>query len=71
MIRYFMQGPDVKGSPTPYGHNALAGHYVQAGDALLYYEVYGEGAPIAVFHGGAVGTPYELGTIIDKLCQDR
>ena len=66
-MRYFMQAPDAKGSDTPYGNNTAAGHYVQAGDAKIYYEVYGEGKPLFVFHGGGVGTPYEMGQMIDNL----
>ena len=69
-LRYFMQPENVKGSDTPYGNNLTVGHYVQAGDAKIYYETYGEGNPIFVFHGGGVGTPYELGGVIDRLRQD-
>ena len=69
-MRYFMQQPNVPGSATPYGNNKKAGHYVQAGDAKIYYEVYGKGKPLFVFHGGGVGTPYEMGQLIDKLQQD-
>lgn len=43
------------------------GHYVQAGDARIYYEIYGKGKPLFVFHGGGVGTPYEMGQMIDNL----
>lgn len=70
-IRYFMQASDVKGSIIPYGNNTACGHYVQAGDAKIYYEVYGTGKPIFVFHGGGVGTPYEMGNIIDALKKDH
>lgn len=66
-LRYFLQPPEVAGSATPYGNNAAAGHSVRSGDANIYYEVYGEGRPIFVFHGGGVGSPYELGAIIDEL----
>lgn len=66
-LRYFGQPAGVKGSATPYGNNVKNGHYVQSGDAKLYYEVYGQGTPVLVLHGGGVGTPYELGHIIDKL----
>ncbi len=69
-IRYFMQPMNVKGSETPYGVNDAAGQYVQAADAKLYYEVYGNGSPFFVFHGGGVGSPYELGCIIDELRKD-
>lgn len=62
--RYFMQG-DATGSEIPYGNNG--GQYVQTGDAKIYYEVYGAGEPILILHGGGVGSPYELGKIIDGL----
>ena len=64
--RYFMQG-DAKGVKTPYGDNLKAGNYVQASDAKIYYEVYGQGEPILILHGGGVGSPYELGQLIDNL----
>ena len=66
-LRYFLQPPDAAGSATPYGNNAAAAHSVRSGDANIYYEVYGEGRPIFVFHGGGVGSPYELGKVIDEL----
>ena len=64
--RYFMQF-DTKGVKTPYGDNLKAGNYVQAGDAKIYYEVYGAGEIILVLHGGGVGSPYEMGKLIDAL----
>ena len=70
-LRYFMQPPHAEGSPTPYGNNTAAGSYVQAGDAKIYYEVYGAGSVIFVFHGGGLGCPYELGRIIDELRRDH
>ena len=70
-LRYFTQPAAVQGSTTPYGNNAAHGHYIQAGDAKLYYEIYGKGTPVFVFHGGGVGTPYEMGCLIDKLRQDH
>lgn len=66
-IRYFTQSPAVTGSVTPYGNNMAAGKYAQSGDAKIYYEVYGNGTPIFIFHGGGVGSPYELGRVIDEL----
>ena len=36
----------------PYGSNDKAGHYLNVGDAKIYYEVYGEGRPIRLLHGG-------------------
>lgn len=64
--RYFMQG-DTVGSPTPYGDNLKVGNYAQADDAKIYYEIYGAGEPILILHGGGVGSPYELGKILDEL----
>lgn len=69
-MRYFMQQKNVQGSKTPYGDNPAAGRYVTSGDARIYYEVYGRGAPVFVFHGGGVGTPYEMGAILDRLVAD-
>lgn len=56
-LRYFLQPPDLAGSRTPYGNNAAAAHSVRSGDAHIYYEVYGEGSPVFVFHGGAWAVP--------------
>ena len=64
--RYFTQG-DNPGSSTPYGDNLKVGKYAQASDAKIYYEVYGKGNPILILHGGGVGSPYELGKILDEL----
>lgn len=66
-LRYFTQPAETVGSLTPYGDNKAAGKYVQSGDARIYYEIYGTGNPIFIFHGGGVGSPYELGKIIDEL----
>ena len=64
--KYFTQG-DAVGSSTPYGENFSIGRYAQAGDAKIYYEVYGSGSPMLILHGGGVGSPYELGTLLDTL----
>ena len=71
MPRWFLQG-ERKGSDTPYGDEVSCGKYAEAeGDgAKLYYEVYGEGAPLFILHGGGVGCAYEMGSIIDKLREE-
>ncbi|MFN8346969.1 MAG: alpha/beta hydrolase [Spirosomataceae bacterium] len=51
----------------PYGANAEAGHYVQAGDAKIYYEIYGKGQPIVLLHGGILGSTIEMADFIDSL----
>lgn len=63
---YFGQG-DRQGVSTPYGNNTAIGKYIQTDDIKMWCEVYGEGAPLFVLHGGGVGDPYELGQLIDSL----
>lgn len=50
----------------PYGNNPAAGHYVNVGDAKIYYEVYGKGKPLVVLHGGIAGSTYEMAQLIDN-----
>ena len=66
-LKVFMQPDGYQGSSIQYGNNAQAGHYVQADDARIYYEVYGKGEPVLVLHGGMVGCSYEMGPLIDSL----
>lgn len=72
-LYYFMQGDKVAPSTTPYGNNPSMGHYVQAEDARLYYEIYtpeeytSSTPTVVLLHGGGVGTPFELGDMIDDL----
>jgi pimeloyl-ACP methyl ester carboxylesterase len=65
LIRAF-QPPGVI-NKTPYGNNPKAGHYVQANDAKIYYEVYGKGQPVVLLHGGLFGSTVEFSDIINKL----
>lgn len=51
----------------PYGANTSAGKYAQTKDAKIYYEVYGEGQPIVLLHGGLFGSTIEFSDLIDKL----
>ena len=41
-VKVFMQPASYVGSSVQYGNNPSAGHYAQADDARIYYEVYGE-----------------------------
>ena len=66
-LRYFMQAGTMPASKIPYGNNPQAGHYLQTGDARIYYEVYGQGQPLVILHGGIVGSTYEMGQLIDSL----
>ena len=66
-LKYFSQTPQMISSNTPYGDNQSASHYVKSDDAKIYYEVYGQGDPIVILHGGGLGCAYEMGCFIDKL----
>jgi pimeloyl-ACP methyl ester carboxylesterase len=65
-LRRAFQPPNVV-YKTPYGNNPKAGHYVQAKDAKLYYEVYGKGQPVVLLHGGLFGSTVEMTDFIEKL----
>ena len=66
-LRHFMQaGPSLAGE-IQYGNNPKARHYVNAGDAKIYYEVYGKGQPIVILHGGIFGSTFEMYRFIDSL----
>lgn len=67
---HFMQQTPTPAHAIPYGNNPKAGHYVKAGDAKIYYELYGKGKPIVVLHGGVVGSTYEMHQFIDSLKQN-
>ena len=66
-LRYFMQSAPASAYAIQYGNNPKAGHYVNAGDAKIYYEVYGKGKPIVILHGGIFGSTYEMAQFIDSL----
>ena len=53
------------------GNNPKAGKYVDAGDAKMYYEVYGKGEPIILLHGGIMGSIGEMSGFIEKLKIDH
>ncbi len=52
---------------VPYGNNPSAGHYLQVGDAKIYYEVYGSGHPLVLLHGGLFGYIDEYAGVIPEL----
>lgn len=66
-LHWFGQQSNSYQSTIPYGNNTKAGHYVQSGDAKIYYEVYGSGEPVVLLHGGIVGSMAEMGEFADKL----
>lgn len=68
-LRAFLQAtPSPKGA-IQYGNNPQAGHYAQAGDAKIYYEVYGQGRPFVLLHGGLLGSTYEMRQFIDSIAR--
>jgi pimeloyl-ACP methyl ester carboxylesterase len=69
-VRHFMQMSPSSANEIPYGANSKAGHYVQASDAKIYYEVYGQGKPILILHGGIFGCTYEMYRFIDSLSRN-
>lgn len=66
-LRHFMQAGPSPVNAIQYGNNPAAGHYVNAGDARMYYEVYGKGKPVVLLHGGIFGSTYEMYPFIDSL----
>ncbi|ULQ50944.1 alpha/beta fold hydrolase [Flavihumibacter fluvii] len=66
-LRHFLQAGPSPVQAIQYGNNPAAGHYVNAGDARMYYEVYGQGEPIVILHGGIFGSTYEMYPFIDSL----
>ena len=60
----------ASGNEMPYGNNPKTGHYVQAGDAKIYYEISGKGQPIVILHGGIVGSIEEMHQFIDSLSKN-
>lgn len=53
----------------PYGNNPSVGKYVNAGDAKIYYEVYGQGKPLVLLHGGVYGSIGEFQNLIPKFAE--
>ena len=66
-LRSFMQTAPSRANEIPYGNNPNAGHYANAGDAKIYYEVYGKGEPFVILHGGILGFTYDMAQFIDSL----
>lgn len=70
VLRHFMQAAPSAVNETQYGNNPKAGRYANAGDAKIYYEVYGKGSPIVILHGGIFGSTYEMYQVIDSLSKN-
>ncbi|HTE29584.1 MAG TPA: alpha/beta hydrolase [Chryseolinea sp.] len=57
------------GQSIPYGNNSATGKYLNVGDAKLYYEVYGTGAPLLLLHGDTFGYIDEFAEYIPLLAR--
>jgi len=66
-LRSFMQQGALPANQIPYGNNPKTGHYLNTGEAKIYYEIYGKGKPLVILHGGIVGSTYEMAQFIDSL----
>jgi pimeloyl-ACP methyl ester carboxylesterase len=44
--------------PIPYGNNKEAGNFISVTGVKIYYEVYGEGAPLVLIHGNGGNIAY-------------
>jgi len=55
---------------VPYGNNPATGAYYSVGDAKIYYEVYGNGKPIVLLHGGLFGYIDEYALLIPVLAKN-
>jgi pimeloyl-ACP methyl ester carboxylesterase len=53
-----------------YGNNPAAGKYFDVGDAKIYYEIYGQGKPIVLLHGGVYGYIGEFEPFIKRLSEN-
>ena len=55
---------------VPYGYNDAAGENFDVGNNTnLYYEIYGDGAPLLILHGGVFGYIDEFEYLIPKLVE--
>lgn len=55
------------GQKINYGNNQSVGQYFDVGNCKLYYEVYGQGKPIVLLHGGVYGYIDEFEPFVEKL----
>ena len=55
---------------VPYGNNPDAGKYVDIDGTKIYYEIYGEGEPLLLLHGGLYGYISEYSNYLPALSQN-
>ena len=67
LLLMLLASPVLYAESIQYGNNPQAGHYHNVGDAKIYYETYGTGAPLLLLHGGLFGSIAEFEKFIPKL----
>ena len=65
-----LSNSSAQGNKILYGNNPEAGKYFNVGDAKLYYEVYGEGKPLVMLHGGVYGCIDEYEPFINRFSEN-
>lgn len=63
--------PSLAFGQAPYGNNPDAGNYFDVSGTKLYYEIYGEGEPLLMLHGGVYGYIDEFEYLIPKLAENH
>lgn len=51
LLSLFIQFANAQSKAVPYGDNPKAGHYLTTRGFRMYYETYGQGAPLLFIHG--------------------
>lgn len=70
LLLIFTISHSLMAQTVPYGYNDEAGDYFDAGNnTKLYYEIYGEGEPLLMLHGGVYGYIDEYSGLIPKLAE--
>jgi pimeloyl-ACP methyl ester carboxylesterase len=70
IITALFQLTTLMAQSIPYGYNDETGAYFDVGNnTKLYYEVYGQGEPLLMLHGGVYGYIDEFTPLISKLAE--
>lgn len=69
ILLLFLSANNSFAQDIPYGNNPAAGHYINIDGAKIYYEIYGEGKPVVMLHGGVYGYIDEFTPFIKRLSE--
>ncbi len=69
LIYFVVISTTASSQKIEYGNNPSVGNYFDVGGCKLYYEVYGQGEPLVLLHGGVYGYIDEFEPFIEKLKQ--